>query len=380
MARFLFLLAIFCSTISQMPTILDSGLSGMLNAAWLLPLTYMIITSPRSFFNNRLLPFYIFVLSFTYYAFICQSLTGNKYFTEDLYNFYVSLLVTTISFAYWQRYGEDHILQSISLVFIAAVIPVALEIFFKYLLTTDIMSRTYAYSEKNSAAHMMLNASLIGMMILKSSSSKAKVIKMCSIAFMLLIMIMLRSRATFVSAFYLLAFFIMSSGNKKFKYAFIVLTIIIVVVLILNADINDIIVQGLIFGGRESTDINELSSNRFILMLIALPNIPKHPWIGVGDYYIDCMPFDIQLQYGIIGVIIVFSFLFYVFYALNKGKRSSLTNTTTYLLFMSLMVNSLFEARPPFGPGSKATIMWIFFGIFLALTYNSQKVKSDTTA
>lgn len=44
-----------------------------------------------------------------------------------------------------------------------------------------------------------------------------------------------------------------------------------------------------------------------------------------------------------------------------------------YLLFMVYMINSLFEAYTPFGPGMKCFELWAFFGIALA----EQKRKYD---
>ncbi len=373
MAKVLFMLAVFCSTISQMPTILDSGYSGFLNATWLLPLVYLIITSPRSFFNNKLLPFYLFVLGFTYYAFICQSLTGNKYFAGDLYNFYIALLVTIISFTFWEHHGDEKMLKLISVTLIAATLPVTLEICTQFLIGSDIMSATYAYMEKNSAAHLIMNTAFISIMLLRPKKAAFKWVHIGIIAFLLIVMLVLRSRATFVSTLFIVAYFVLKSGNKKIKIYFFIATIIIVGVLIANSDLSEILIKGILLGGRESNDMNDLSSNRFILMLIALPNIPKHPWIGVGDYYIDCMPFAMQLQYGIIGVIIVFSFLFYLFKCLRRQRHLSTMHTTAYLMFMALMVNSIFEARAPFGPGAKVIIMWAFFGFVLAHQYASQQ-------
>lgn len=378
MAKALYLFALFCSAISQMPTILDSGMSMLLNATWILPLVYMVITSPRSFFNNKLLPFYLFVFGFTYFAFICQSLTGNTYFSGDVYNFYIALLVTIVSFAFWERHGDEKMLQLIPVTLMVATIPVALEICTEFLLGADLMSATYAYMEKNSAAHLMLNTAFISMTLFRPRHKVLKWGNIGCIAVLLIVMLMLRSRATIVSALYIIAYFVLASGNKKVKIYFFLAVLLVMGVLVVNSDLSEVLVKGILLGGRESNDMNDLSSNRIILMLIALPNIPKHPWIGVGDYYIDCMPFAMQLQYGVIGLTIVFSFLFCVFKSLRRQKGLSVMHTTAYLLFMALMVNSIFEARSPFGPGAKTNIMWVFYAIVLAHQFNKERKRDKT--
>ena len=126
--------------------------------------------------------------------------------------------------------------------------------------------------------------------------------------------------------------------------------------------------NGIILGGRDATDINSLSSNRVILFAIALQRIPQHPWLGSGDYYVDCMPLNMLTQYGVWGLTIVFIFLYYIFKTLLKSRPIHPITTIAYIIFMAFIINALFEARPPFGPGVKCFFVWLLLGISLAIS------------
>ena len=100
--------------------------------------------------------------------------------------------------------------------------------------------------------------------------------------------------------------------------------------------------------------------------MIALQQIPQHPWVGSGDYYVDCMPLNILTQYGICGLSIIFLFLYYMFHKLKRAKQEDYIATMTYILFFAFFINSLLEARPPFGPGVRSFTLWMMFGFSLA--------------
>ena len=178
-------------------------------------------------------------------------------------------------------------------------------------------------------------------------------------------MILLKSRATFVSALYILYYATLRKGNKKLKIAILTIGLLLCVFLLANANAYDVIVNGIVFGGRNSSDLNSLTSNRVILFAIALKLIPQHPWVGAGEYYVDCLPLNLLTEYGIIGLTIVITFLFYLFHSLNTKVKTPL-RMAAYVLYMSFLINALFEAYPPFGPGVKCFILWMVYGFALA--------------
>ncbi len=102
-------------------------------------------------------------------------------------------------------------------------------------------------------------------------------------------------------------------------------------------------------------------------------------WIfGKGCVYLDCFPIAITIQYGIVGALIVFSFLAYVAYRISEIRpaKSAYLKQAAILLFWSFMTVSIFEAHVPFGTGVKCFALWMTLGMLSAQTaYNPKKHK-----
>lgn len=364
-ATALFFLSILCSLISQTPFIMDAGGDKVLKLIWVLPLGYTLFTTPQNFLSNRLMPFYGFYLLFFLYCFACQMFTGRQYLGADLYNIAICMMITMVSYAYWLHYGSLHVLQLICASALLCGVFLALEVYVNYLIGSNIMSASYAFEEKNSMGQILLCVAFISLLFFKPSDRRLLLVSRLLAGFILLIMIMLKSRATLVSGFYMLYYVTLRKGSKKLKLTIILVGLLFVAVLLASADVYNVIVNGILFGGRDSSDINSLSSNRVILFAIALKLIPQHPWIGSGEYYVDCLPLNLLTEYGIIGLTMVLAFMWYLFRSLNQKVKSPIL-TAAYVLYMSFVINGMFEAYPPFGPGVKCFILWMFYGFALA--------------
>lgn len=184
---------------------------------------------------------------------------------------------------------------------------------------------------------------------------------------------MLRSRATLVSAFFLLYYFIFRKSNKKIRRWAIILSIITIAFILLNGDIYNTIINGVILGGRDATDVNSLSSNRVILFAIALQLIPQHPWIGSGDYYVDCLPLNLLTEFGLIGLFMFTTFILHLFIYTKQKRNINKLTSATYAIYISFLLNGLFEAYPPFGPGVKCFTLWMLLGFALAIDNKKER-------
>lgn len=375
MAKALYLLAVLCSMISQIPAVLDSGGDQYLKAVWVLPFLYLLLSNPRSYLKNELLFFYFFVFIFAYYCFVCDMFTDGKYFTEDLYNTAVSLLMTTVSFNFWKNHSSNGVLQAICLIFAVSGTILAINVYINFLQGASVTSATYAFSDKNSVAQILLCCVTFVLIFSQSSTRLMLWVNRFLALIMLFILILLRSRATFVSGLVIIGYYIFKSGNKRARYWFFIILSLVVMYIASNTSASDIIYNGIIMGGRDASDVNDVSSGRVFLVMIAIAQIPEHLWVGIGDYYVDCMPINILLQYGVVGVIIVFTFLFYLFRILKKHHKTGKICSTAYIIYLSFLVNALFEARPPFGPGVRSFTLWMLVGFALAEICKSTKNK-----
>ena len=363
-----FLLAITGSLISQTPSLLESGYDQIFKLIWVLPFGYMCFTAPQTYLSNKLLPFYLFTFVFGLYCFTCQIFTGRQYLNEDLYNIAISLMMTMVSYSFWLHHGSQRIMQAIAFIMLIGGLGLSVVIYFNFLQSADITSNTYAYGEKNSFAQILLCCGYLSLIFITPSNKLLRWGCWLIVLIIFVVMAMNRSRATLLSAAYIIYYYIFHSNNKKLKVWIITLSLLSIGYLTISSNAYELIMNGIILGGRDATDINSLSSNRVILFAIALQRIPQHPWLGSGDYYVDCMPLNILTQYGIWGLVIVLIFLYYIFKTLSKLKRTDPTSTIAYIVFMAFIVNALFEARPPFGPGIKCFFVWLLIGISFAIS------------
>ncbi len=375
MAKALYLLAVLCSLLSQLPAVLDSGFGAALKAVWLLPFLYMLLTAPRSFLGGRLAGFYAFVAVFGYYCFVCQMFADGRYFTADLYNIFVSVLMTAVSFVFWRHHGSAPMLQTVALTIAVGATVLALDVYVEFLRGSDITSQLYAYDDKNSMAPILLFSAMIVLLFYRPRSPQLRWAAWVSAAAMLAVMVMLRSRATLVSALVVVLYYVLRSGNRRVRYWFVALVVVGAFYVLTQASVAEIVLNGILMGGRTSGDVNDLSSGRVFLVLIAVARIPDHLWTGVGDYYVDCMPVNILVQYGILGAVIVFGFLYRLYRRLRRADRTDAVVSAAYVLYLANLANALFEARPPFGPGIRSFMLWMMVGFALAAM---DKKKTET--
>ena len=76
------------------------------------------------------------------------------------------------------------------------------------------------------------------------------------------------------------------------------------------------------------------------------------------------------LQFGLLGAAIVFAYIGVTLSKVLSLDRDNKIHLVTYLLMMAMMLNSLFEAPPPFGPGVKCFMLWMAIGFSFAYEKN----------
>lgn len=370
-AVILFLMTTGLSLLSQLPRILDSGLASILKLVWILPFSFLLFTSPHLFLSNKLQHFYFFTFVMVILAFACQMATGYKYFGPDINNFAIALLVTIVSYIFWKQYGSNYVMQNICIVVLICGTLLALQVYFDYLRDFDITEKSYAYDAKNSVGQILLCCATVIFMFYTPKDKRIKITSYLFAVVILIVMVETKSRATILSALYIAYYFTFKYVSKKIRIIIITLSIGAIAFIMLNETAYKIVMESIIYAGRDSSDINSLSSGRLLYFAIALKLIPQHPWFGSGDYYVDCMPLNILTEFGIVGITIVLTFLTFVFWQLWKKRKMDKIHTFTYVLFVSFLINSLLEAQPPFGPGMKCFIMWMYYGFTLANTTNN---------
>lgn len=378
MIQIFFFIAVILSLLSQLPILLETGLDAYLKLSWI-PLTIMILLKyPSDIFNRKIIFFYFFIILFGWYLFLIQGYSGREYIFSggDLYNIAISCLIFVDCFIFWKHYASLAIYRRIVLLIITGCLILGVVVYIFFLQFADMSSTTYAYSAKNSLGQILFVGGVMGLTGLKLFPSKfSRNFLIGSIIILFVIVMLLKSRATILCIAFIFAYYMTKHGTKRQRLYITLLALFIALVILLNESAYNLVVVNIIFANRNASSASSLSSGRSELIMEALNIINDNYMIGIGHKYLDCMPISLLLQYGIFGLIIVFGFLILLAIKVNYLSRTSVLNTTTFLIFWAFMLNSLFEAYPPFGPGVKCFPLWMMLGFSFANNRNIHKLS-----
>ena len=161
-------------------------------------------------------------------------------------------------------------------------------------------------------------------------------------------------------------FLFQSEVSKKLKGILIIALIGMTVFLLLDKQMLDVFVYGILFGGRKTTSLDSISSGRVARIGDAWRLFIENPWIGIGrSSVIDCFFVSALTKYGMtVGTIMIFMAV----YPLLWGRQHLNTNKDSQLFWVFLLceivylIGGFFEENSPFGPGVRCYILWFLFG------------------
>lgn len=377
--RILYIMVITLSLLTQLPSILESGLDQYLKLSWL-PLVFLFaFMYPADFVRNKTIRYFVlFVFMMAMYCSVMTVISDTMYWGADMYNMALSLMITFVSYSFGLRYLNKATMSVISIVALGTALYLSYNVYYEFLYGVDIMSKVYAFDAKNSMSTIILSIIVIGLLNIEAKSVIKKGLLYFVVVVLVIVMFLMKSRATLVGFFFILGFGAFCYPNRCVRQLILLLVVACATVICLIPEYYDSIVNGIILVGRDSSaSADELSSGRVALIQEALKNIELNFFFGNGDMYLDCMPIAMVLQFGIIGASVVFAFLAYLgIYIWRKADYSNKIDLTAFLLFGIYILNSLFEAQPPFGPGIKGLPLWMMVGFFIARKEKSFKHAS----
>lgn len=376
-ATALLLLAILGSLLSQLPTVLAAESGGPLKMLWVLPFAYMLLTAPQAYISGRLAPFYLFVAVFALYLVCCQMFTGREYLGDDIYNIAISLLVTLVGYNYWLHHGGREPMQLICMIMLLCSLLISVQVYTGFLADSDITSKTYAYNAKNSVGSILLCCSFVILLFFCPTNRLIRLGGRALSFVALAVMVMVRSRATLLSGVVVLGYMAFRTDNKRLRWWVIIVSILVVLLVLVSHDVYEVVVGGILLGGREGGNLDNVSSGRVILFAIALQLIPQHPLVGSGNYYVDCMPLNILTEYGVVGLLMVMTFCLTLLRQMRRGVGTGRVSMAAYVLYLSFLVNGMLEAYPPFGPGVKCFTLWLLYGFALAEVEKKESMQQE---
>ena len=381
---FFTILTIIISNLSQLPYFSDNGLSSNICMfSWSVLFVMSFLFKPYLKLNKTFLIFTFIFILFSFLLFLNFLATQNNYFSSSMfYSFCVTLFVFVVGS---QLSGINVRLKNwIFFSYVISALFVALIVYIQYFynnITLD--SRVYAYDSKNSLSQILLTAIIFTIWCVPAKYFN-KIVKIVISAFLFLLIFLMRSRATILGIIFIL-FLVFTSKVVKIRYKFLlaIASFGFVFAIALNANLYNLLVNNILLAGRNSGDLNDISSGRVYLIKNGLEQFSNNFVFGIGPKYLDCFPVAAFLQFGFFpGIIICLYALYPIFFSLKNYNiyKNQVDNKFIYLALLMLSLiycfNGLFECLTPLGPGVKCYIIWFLIGFFSDKNCNEMRFNS----
>ena len=360
-------LACFLSNISQLPFFVSAGMTQKLNMPmWIMLLLYIFLKKKIKVFYST---FKIFFAICSVFVLILLSsiVTNNSYFNSSvLQSLILSLFIYCLGTFVGDQFSDKD-LKIVSMSYVISATMVAVSIYVEYFAAGfDITSRQYAYAS-NSISQIIFTAIVILMFIHFDKFRIFNLLKIVVIIFEVILLMLLKSRATIVGFAICLLYIILGKQfNRKIKYLLAVVVLIGTLVLLMNENLFDMFVGNIMFAGRNASSLDSLTSGR-VSIVSEFPALIEGHWLtGIGSLYFECFPLSCILQFGIITGSIIIGIAYLPIIKSLKFDRTNVYSSILVIVCIGYGINSIFEGLAPIGPGVKCYYMWLMYGILFA--------------
>jgi len=375
----------FMTNISQMPVLVENSLTRALTIPiWILLLVVLVLKGQIAF--NRFSLFAVLIcLILLLYTLILDTTTDKSYLSIALlYPFYLSFFIFFIGVFLSRSLTYDDFPILINSYIISALI-VAIYIFRQYIIGANIYGRMYIYGSKNSISQILITALVFLLVINRPKPILFRnLIKYLSALFLIVVLLFLKSRTTIIGI-PIAAVIILGLGKKQYKLKKVIIGMIVIFsILMLNDNFYDIIINQVIGGGRDWSDLNDISSGRFHELQMFPQLLKGFELFGIGRYKLESYPLSVILQFGIpMGVLLIITAIWPAWWGFKKLDRAEPVDIAFIIIAILYFLNGVFEQLSPFGPGTKCYMLWLMFGILYgnkrkkAINHNSMKYRRN---
>lgn len=357
----------FITNISQMPVFVEGKITQMISMPVWVIAAFVCILGNKIRLNEKLIFPIICCAIIAVGASALSIFTKNDYVHPDIvYCFSLSLFIFLIGF--WcgnSITGKG--MEYICLSYIVSSIILAVNTYLTYFGSGfDIFSPVYTDAPKNSVSQIFFTALTFLFVVNFPRNKITRIIRWAGIAILIAIILILRSRATIIGIVLLLGIIILLR-NIDYRIKLSALAVIVsFAVTLMNDKFYKMFINGILFAGRNATNLNDLSSGR-VNQWKAFPQlIAGSEFTGIGRFKIESFPLSVLAQYGIIlGFVFILFSLWPIYWALKHLDKSDAIKISFLIIACSYWVNGVFEQLAPFGPGVKCYMLWLMFGILL---------------
>lgn len=365
MAGKLLILACILSNVSQLPVLVTTGMTQWMNTPiWIVLLIYCFPKNLIRFNKGEI--FIIVALCFIVSGgMVFEIITGQNYIGSSILT---CMLMSSFIYFIGSFLGNrlnDVDLKIIVLSYAVSSIVVAIAVFVQYFAKgLNLSSSVYAYASKNSVSQILFSAIVVLTFIKLKGHKILNLFRIFGIAFLALLIVLLRSRATILGLGVCIVYVVFTrTSNKAVRKYVIILLVSILGIFAINDPLRNLFWNNILLAGRDITDLNSLTSGR-VDILQSFPSLIQGKWLtGIGSIYFECFPLSAILNFGIVFGILIVALAYSPMYYGFKWKIYNEYTEMFFLICLGYITNSFFEGLAPIGPGVKCYFMWLMFGI-----------------
>ncbi len=339
-------------------------------AFWIFLITSLIFKGVV-LYGNRYFGAYLIL-----YAIFCvnTAITGLVNDVNALGNhFFRAVAIPTMVFIVAMRYGlnfKNKDLKRICIWYYITTSIMSLPLFLFYLRYSDLSTSVYDYDYgKNEIAVLLLFSLVIGCILYEPENILKKLFKYASIIFILVDMIYLRCRSSFLGVAFLFGTLSIYSNKmiQKLRIAVILGLLTVTVYFLANPDSFDTFLNQIVYAGRDGSNFSEVSSGRDADIKLGFELFSKAPFCGVGHAgtTIDCFYASAVANYGLLAWPLIVMALLPVIWSCINLKNGKKEDLCFFIIAFSMFFVSLCEEQAPFGPGVRCYFLWLMWGILL---------------
>lgn len=374
-SQFCILVCVLCfvTNIGQTPLLIDNfPTRNVIIPLWILFAAFCVCKNHTISIGNTKV--YWLLAAFFALYYLAGSLVIASYDASDLpYTIFLSAFILGVGLLTGRSLTKEDIKPICTSVILSGTI-VGVNVFVTYIYGNSLVGRIYSYSSKNSVSQILLTAWVL-ILILKLKADVCilkKIFYLCSFILLTVTLVGLKSRASLIAIPIIFIWLIVhGKSDKKLRNIVLVILGIVVIYLLINPDFLEVLINEVILGGRESGNLNDVSSGRFDEWLSFFNDFNDKPFLGHGRMKRESLILTSLLEFGIIGGSFILLMACWPLYWSLKflGKYDEY-----YLMFSSVAImyiaNSVFEQLAPFGPGVKCFFLWFLIGIRCTIQWN----------
>lgn len=372
-------------TIFSQITDVDAVFRPAMYIGWVLLLLLGIFSNG---FKLRLSPFvktYLgFFLAYYVYCAVCSAF-GQAHLSSRYLNILPIPLLVMIVAGLFSKDFDDESLRIIAISYTLATLIFGLWIHYTYFASYSAWlsyRAGYLFGTKNSAAQTISTSVYLIFFVItkKETHKKGRAVWYAIAVYLVILLGICQARTSLLGIALSLFIYALRYSKKQLQW---IMGIIIVALIALQIPAVQIYIAKVFeFNKYATADLNTISSGRWNGYIRALSLFREKPFIGQGNYYIDCSYISILTESGLIGFFLIDPIWWNRIYTNYKDKYlksnvigPSLRNFVV-LLTVFYFVESILEAFPPFGPG--VTCFGYWFMCEAIYGYGANKCRSIT--